>query len=339
MTRIAVVGLGFMGKAHIGVYQQMKDVEITALCDEYAPNLNLSSLDAGGNIAASAGAVDLSGAQKFESFDDLLQAGGFDAVDLCIPTHKHRDYILQALHAGYHVFCEKPLARSLSEAEEINQAVEKTGRVVAVGQCLRFWPAYTTARSIIESETYGAVRHAEFARYSPPPTWSVNSWLGDTEKSGNAALDLHIHDVDMIAFFFGRPRSLRSVGIPDGHGSFSHISTVYTYDNLSVTSTGGWAFPTSYPFNMTARWIMEHGALDLDFSREAVLMIYPGDGDAKAVELPPGDGYSLELADFIHRVREGKPADIVSTREATVSLEIALQEIESARRGEEVNFT
>ncbi|TVR70492.1 MAG: gfo/Idh/MocA family oxidoreductase, partial [Spirochaetaceae bacterium] len=248
------------------------------------------------------------------------------------------EYAVQALEAGYHVFCEKPLARSMEDASKITEAARRTGRFVAVGQCLRFWPAYTEAKKIIESGTYGAVRHAEFARYSPPATWAIDNWLAESKKSGNAALDLHVHDVDMIVFLFGKPTSLRSVGIPDGAGSFSHISTVYSYPDKSVLSTGGWAFPPSYPFNMIARWVMEKGAMELDFSRESVLTLYPESGEPKPVPLPPGDGYFHELQDFVTRVETGKAPDVVSADNAAASLEVTLLEIESARTGKEVSL-
>lgn len=339
MIRVAVTGLGFMGKTHIGIYQQLANAEVVALCDENAQSLDIKSLDAGGNIKASGGEVDFSALAKYADYRELLKAGGFDVVDLCIPTHQHAEYAVQAMEAGYHVFCEKPLARSMEDAVRINDTARRTGRFVAVGQCLRFWPAYTEAKKIIDSGKYGAVRHAEFGRFSPPATWAVNNWLGDSAKSGNAALDLHVHDVDMIVFLFGKPSSLRSVGIPDGAGSFSHISTVYSYPDKSVISTGGWAFPSSYPFNMIARWIMDKGALELDFSRESVLTLYPAGGDPEPVALPPGDGYYHELQDFVTRLEEGRAPDVVSSENAAVSLEVTLREIESARSGKEVFLT
>ncbi|TVR68018.1 MAG: gfo/Idh/MocA family oxidoreductase, partial [Spirochaetaceae bacterium] len=128
MVRIAVTGLGFMGKTHIGIYQQLESAEVVALCDDNADSLDIKSLDAGGNIKASGGEVDFSSVAKYSDFGQMLKAGGFDAVDLCIPTHKHAEYAVQALEAGYHVFCEKPLARSMEDASKITEAARRTGR-------------------------------------------------------------------------------------------------------------------------------------------------------------------------------------------------------------------
>lgn len=333
MVRVAVVGLGFMGKTHIGIYMGLAGAEVTALCDKGADRLELTSLDAGGNIESSSGAVDFSGVATYTDYDAMLAAGGFDAVDICLPTDLHVAFAVKALAAGYHVFVEKPLALDYESALEVAEAAEKSGRVCAVGQCLRFWPAYTEVKALIESGSLGRVRHAEFARYSPPAGWAAEGWLGDPARSGDASLDLHVHDVDMILWLFGAPSAVRSVGIPDGKGFFSHISSVYQYPNLSVLSSGGWAMSSSTPFNMRALYVLEKGVIDMDFSREQTVMVYPDGDDAYALELAGGDGYLHELTDFVARCETGTPSAVVSPRIAAESVRLARLEIESAREG------
>jgi predicted dehydrogenase len=333
MVRVAVTGLGFMGKTHLGIYNGLEGVEIAALCDKGEERVNLTSLDAGGNIEASSGAVDFSGVAKYTDYDAMLKAGGFDAVDICLPTDLHAEFAVKALDAGYHVFVEKPLALDHPSALKIAEAAERTGKVCAVGQCLRFWPAYTEVKKLIDGGSLGAVKHAEFSRFSPPAGWAAEGWLADPKRSGNASLDLHVHDVDMILWMFGAPRAVRSVGIPDGQGFFSHISTVYDYPDRSVLSTGGWAMSSSTPFNMRALFVLEKGVVDLDFARKDLVMVYPDGGDGYALDLPAGDGYQHELADFVARCSSGTPTEIVSPRVAAESVRLARIEIESAREG------
>lgn len=335
MVRVAVVGLGFMGKTHIGIYEGIENATVVAICDKAADRLNLTSLEAGGNIAAVGGNVDLSGVAAYSDFEDLLMAGGFDAVDLCLPTDLHEEYACRSLVAGYHTFVEKPLALDYDSAIRIADTADRSGRICAVGQCLRFWPAYVEAHKLIRAGSLGRVLHAEFSRYSPPAGWAAEGWLSDSTRSGNAALDLHIHDVDMILHLFGAPSSLRSVGISDGLGSFSHISTVYAYENLSVTSTGGWAMSSSTPFSMRALYVLERGVMEMDVSRPNPLMVYPEGGEAYAVNLPEGDGYYHELVDFVDRCGTGTPSTIVSPRVAAESVRLAKLEIESAAKGQE----
>lgn len=333
VIRIAVVGLGFMGKTHLGMYRRIPGAEVVAICDKFADRLDIRSLDGGGNINAVEGQVDLSGVRRFDSFDMLLEYGEFDAVDICLPTDLHADYALRALEAGHHTFVEKPLATNYNDALRVAKAAKESGRVCAVGQCLRFWPAYTEAKRIIDSGHLGRVRHAEFFRYSPPAGWAAEGWLADSGRSGNASLDLHIHDVDMILYLFGTPKNLRSVGIPDGTGFFSHISTVYEYSELSVLSTGGWAMSSSTPFSMRALYILEKGVIDMNVGRSAPLMVYPDEADGYAVPLPEGDGYYHELVDFVGRCEAGTPTDIVSPTVAAESVRVALLEIASANEG------
>lgn len=335
MVRIAVAGLGFMGKTHIGIYNQLENATVTALFDKDSSRLELTSLDAGGNIQGAGGAVDFSDVPKYSDFAQMLAAGGFDAVDICLPTDVHVEHATAAMKAGYHAFVEKPLALDHEGALEVAEAAEQTNRVCAVGQCLRFWPAYTEVKALIESGTLGRVKHAEFARYSPPAGWAAENWLNDGARSGNASLDLHVHDVDMILYLFGAPKKVRSVGVPDGQGYFTYISTVYEYPDVSVLSTGGWGMSSSTPFNMRTLYVLEKGVIDLDFSRENVVMVYPEGGDGYALELPAGDGWYHELVDFVGRCERGEPSSVVSPRVAAESVRIARLEIASANEGVE----
>jgi hypothetical protein len=100
MVRVAVTGLGFMGKTHLGIYNGLDGVEIAALCDKGEERVNLTSLDAGGNIEASSGAVDFSGVAKYTDYDAMLKAGGFDAVDICLPTDLHAEFAVKAPRRG-----------------------------------------------------------------------------------------------------------------------------------------------------------------------------------------------------------------------------------------------
>ena len=336
MIRIAVVGLGFMGKTHLGIYNSLPNVEISALCDKLVDRVNLKSLDAGGNIESSAGSVDFSSVAKFTDFDEMLKKGGFDAVDITLPTDIHVEFAVKALKAGYHVFVEKPLALDYESAMKVATAAEECGKICSVGQCLRFWPAYTEVKKIIDSREFGSILHAELGRYSPPPSWATEGWLSNPVRSGNASLDLHIHDVDMIMFLFGKPQSVCSVGVPDEVGSFSHISTVYKFLNLSVISSGGWGLATCYPFNMRALYIFEKGTIDMDFSRDHPVMVYPEGGSARPLSLPEGDGYLHELTDFIGRCESGVPSDKNSPAIAAESVRLTHLEISSAREGREM---
>ena len=336
MVKVAVTGIGFMGKMHLGIYNELENVEIAALCDIEQEAMNITTLDAGGNIEGTGGEIDLSSAGTYTDFNKMLEAGGFDVVDICLPTYMHRNYSVRALEAGYHVFCEKPLAMDGKETDAIADAVKKSGKLFSVGQCLRFWPAYTELKKIIDLGKYGKVTYAEFARYSSTPTWAWDGWLLDSKRSGSAALDLHIHDSDTILWLFGVPKSVRSIGVPSGDGSFSHLTTVYNYDDVAVTSTSGWSCSSSYGFNMRCFVILEQAVIEMDFSKPDVLTVAPEGGEKHAVPLPEKDGYFYELEEFVEGIEKGSLSDKVTVDTAAASVKLCRAEIESARKNKEV---
>jgi predicted dehydrogenase len=338
MVRVALVGLGFMGKTHLGAYQKISDVEVVALCDPRRENLKVNRLETGGNIASASGSIDLSSARTYCDYQDMLSAGGFDFVDICAPTFLHADYTIRALDAGYHVFCEKPMALTIDETARMLAHVRKTGRLFSVGQCLRFWPAYADVKTLIDSGRFGRVRYAEFARLSSPPRWATGNWMSDSRLSGNAALDLHIHDVDMVLHLFGAPRAVRSHGVKEGDGSISHITTFYEYPDLAVQTSGGWICAGSFGFTMRALYVLEGATIELDFSKSPVVTVYPDSDPKYSLPLAEGDGYFHELKDFVDGVAKGQLSGIVTGRSAAESVKLCLLEIESVKDGRRKRF-
>ncbi len=338
MVRIALAGLGFMGKTHLGIYLGMPNAKVEAICDAEPAALDIRSLDAGGNIQTSSGAVDLSGVRKYASLAQMLSDGGYDVVDICLPTYLHAEWSIKALHAGNHVFCEKPLALTAAETVAILAAIRQTGKLFSVGQCLRHWPAYAAVKDIVASGRYGRVKYVEFARFSQTPTWTWKNWILDGAKSGNAALDLHVHDVDTLLYLVGMPKSVRSRGVFAPDGSVEHIATVYQYDGLVAQSTGGWIASKSFGFNMRAFLILERATVELDFSKTPPLVVYPAGGDKFAPELAPGDGYYHELRDFVAGIERGQLSGIVTADSAADSVRVCLAEIQSARENREIGL-
>ena len=293
---------------------------------------------AGGNIQTAAASIDPSRVGKYSDLGKMLRAGGFDMVDITLPTYLHADAAVKALKAGYHVFCEKPMALDNAECRKMIRAIDRTGKLFSVGQCLRYWPAYRAVKKMIDDQTYGRVIAAEFARFSTPPVWAWDNWLLDGNRSGSAALDLHIHDVDTILHFFGKPRSVRSSGVFEESGHVSHISSVYQYDGMVVTATGGWKCTKTFNFNMRAFYVLEKATIEMDFSKNPALTVFPLDGEKFSPALPEGDGYFYELQDFVAGVEKGKLSGLVTAESAAESVSLCLEEIRSARGKKEVKI-
>ncbi len=335
MVRVALVGLGFMGRMHLSIYGNIEGVEITALCDARKEGLDLSA-GGGGNIEVGEMKTDLSKAKKYTDYEEMLKEGGFDYVDLCVPTYLHKDFTIMALRAGYDVFCEKPMALSTADAEEMIKVSEETGKLLTVGQCLRFWPMYVRIKEILDSKEYGEVISAEFSRYSPSPTWSINNWMMSGELSGSAAVDLHVHDVDIIHFYFGKPLSVSSSGVEAPGGGYGHISTIYEYPGKTVTSVGNWLCVDTFPLIMRALIVLEKGVINLDTSQSDALVIYENGKDKTIPKLDPRDGYYFELASFVENVKTRTAPKVVTAESAKESLNTVMMEIKSAGKGKSV---
>ena len=118
-------------------------------------------------------------------------------------------------------------------------AAKKAGKLLMIGMCLRFEPQYLFLKEIIDSGRFGALRYLNLSRLSPLPKWSFENWFQKTEKSGGCALDLHIHDVDMVRFLLGDPRAVSAVA-QDDVTRWQYISSRFFYDKFCVEAVASW---------------------------------------------------------------------------------------------------
>jgi len=338
-TRVGIVGLGMMGTTHFRGYGEIEDAEVVAVCDVSGKKLSGDWAEAAGNIDTGAAAVqDLSALKTYGDFAEFVADGEIDLVDLCVPTFQHADMTIQALEAGKHVFCEKPMARTSALAQTMLDVAEKSGRLLAVGHVLRFWPEYLALKEMIDDGRYGAVKSAVFTRLSPRPLWSWDNWIQDEGRSGGAPLDLHIHDTDTVQWFFGRPERVRAVGTEE-ESAMGHILTTYHYaDGPAVVAEGGWDYPQTFPFRMAASLVFEKAAAEFTTLASPTLTVYEDGADEPAhPHVPTHDGYTEELRYFVACVAAGKKPERIDPSDAVAAIAIVEAEMESARTGKPVN--
>ncbi len=332
MLKYAIVGFGGLGKVHFSNYENIKsrvDVELVAFCDveksafgsKTATNLGAdTSGDVQGNI--------------YYNIDDLLANEQLDFIVSAVPTYLHEEIAVKAMEKGVNVFSEKPMSLTLEACENmIAKAKEKNVKLM-VGQCLRFWPEYVKAKEIIDSGKYGKVVRAEFSRISCTPTWGWQNWFMDTDKSGGAALDLHVHDVDFINYAFGMPNSVTSAATHNVT-KYDSIMTTYRYDDFVVTATGEWGCPSNYPFSTGYFIRMEKATLEF---KNGSVMLYLEDGTKEEVAICGGSAYANEIVEFANNIINDEVSKINPPEESMNSIKIALAEKESAAKGETVSF-
>jgi len=335
MIKVGIIGLGFMGRMHFNVLRNMDNVKVTSLCDIDAEKRSGGWLTVEGNLEDTrAGEVDLSDVETYDDYKELLAKADTNLVVVTTPTFLHSEMAVAALNAGKDVIVEKPMALTVEQADQMVDAAEKNDRLLFVGQCIRFWPDYTVARDIIRSKAYGKVKSALFRRLGGAPAWSWEGWFLDARRSGGALLDLHVHDVDYIQNVFGLPAQVSSVGTVDvscHHGAVDHVITHYHYpDGPAVTAQASW-YIGNVPFEMSFIIALEKATLS--FGGGQRLTIHLPDGSTQQPDLPPGDGYSQEMAYFIEAISKRLPPDRMPPIEARNNIAIAMAEREAVVTG------
>ena len=121
--KAALIGFGGMGHFHATQYKKQKNCELVAICD--IDKKKFEKLSADINLGNS-GDADLSNVRQYLSYEDLIKNEKFDFLDICLPCHLHAEYAIRAMKDGYHVLCEKPMARDVKLADQMIEVSEKT---------------------------------------------------------------------------------------------------------------------------------------------------------------------------------------------------------------------
>ena len=129
-AKIGIVGLGFMGTTHWGVYKGLKNAQIVAIADVDAKKRKGDISAVVGNIGGGDNSkpLDLTGVKVYDCALALAKDPDVDVVDICVPTPDHAEIVCAALAAGKHVFCEKPLCRDAAKMKKIVAAVKAERR-------------------------------------------------------------------------------------------------------------------------------------------------------------------------------------------------------------------
>jgi predicted dehydrogenase len=329
MIKIGIIGCGFMGKVHANCYRALQNVKVVGVSD--------IRQDKAKEIA------NLTGARVFVDTDELINNKEIDAISVFLPTYLHKEFILKCCNAKKDIFCEKPFALNLKDTEEIITKIKEAKVKLMIGMVLRFWPEYIEFKRIVDSKKFGKLKVLKCTRISAPPIYGWDNWYFDPNRSGSAALDLHIHDVDYIYYLLGN-----SLGKNDKKG-WQHICSTYRYRDTIVNAEGGWDLSKSYGFMQEIRGIFEDGTVIEYNSKTQPLIIYKEknsellnitrdkinsiDTDGNISEIR---GYYNEIRYWIECLQNDKYPERVTPEEAKTSLGIVLKEIKSAEIEKEI---
>jgi len=335
MIRVGVVGLGMMGLTHLDVYRRHPNATIAAICDA-DPKRLAGQARAEGNVEGQAmtGVDQLQDVQRFTDIHQVIGNPEIDLVDICLPTDLHVRFGCEVLKAGQHLMIEKPLARFAKDAELLVDAARHSKGIAFVGHCMRFWPGWTWLREAIQDQRYGKVFSAKFHRLVNHPG---GPFYLNGDRSGGAALDLHIHDTDFVQFCFGMPQAVTSFGYSKMTNQPDHILTHYQYADVPlVTAEGSWAMADGYTFRMGFTVNFERATAVYDLTKSPVLVVYEPGKPMAEIEVPSVMGYDLEIDYMLDCIQNGRKPTTVTIEDAWNTIRIIEAEVESVKTGRTV---
>lgn len=330
-VRVGVAGLGFMGCAHLQALMRIPGAEVVAVMDSDEERLSGDLSRSGGNLGIPGLRMDFSQMRRYRNFAELVADDGIDALDLCVPTHLHADWTIEALRRGRHVMVEKPMALRFEDAARMCEEAALAGTVLMVAHVLRFMPAYTELSALVRSGRLGRVRSALFRRRTAVPEWA--DWEFDKTKNGGGVYDLLIHDVDMALHLFGRPEAVSAWGYEDLRGGVDQMTGQLHYREVeSVTVTGGWFHRGEYPFSMEYTVVGDEGVVEFS-SAGRPATVYWKDGRKEELLAPAGDAYQAEIEYFIECCALGARPERCPPEESAMAARVALLMSEARGKG------
>jgi predicted dehydrogenase len=308
--RIGLIGLGFMGGAHLSAIKSLEGVTLTAISSRTQPTSDRMSQGNLPHLKSSALPLD---AKWYADWRQLVSDPDVDAVDICLPTLLHKAVALSAFEHGKHVLCEKPMALSFADCEEMLKAAERSGCVFMVAHVLRFVSSYRYAASFIASTLQGSVTSCTLQRKTSYPKWG--EWLGREECSGGAILDLLIHDIDQALKLFGKPDTVCAIS----DGEIDTIQGLLRYaDGFEVRLAGGWyeaGMPFSAGFQIRGK--------EADLSLEAGKLRLTVSGEEQLIDMPAEEEYREQLIYFTRCCQQRIAPELCPPAESAEAVRIA----------------
>lgn len=311
--RAGVVGVGYLGKFHAEKYSRMEDVELVGVVDP--------DRDQADAVAKNVGTA------AFYDMADLF--GKVDAVSVAAPTPLHHEIGKAFLERGIDVLMEKPITRTVEEADDLINIAEKRSLILQAGHLERFNPAVVAVREIVNH-----------------PVFIESNRLSLYKKRGtdvSVVLDLMIHDIDIIINFVKSGiRYIHAMGAPVVSDSIDIANAHIEFENGAVAKVT--ASRIANKNERKIRLFQKDGYVSLDFANRSIVHVWPGTGGQEALipgmqieesRFTEGDALEDEIRSFVRSVRTRQVPEVTGRmgRDALdIALTITRQIQETSRR-------
>lgn len=318
-TKVAFIGAGGIAQAHLNNLATMEDVAIAAIADV--------------DEERARAVAERFGARAFADHRALYDAGGFDAVYICIPPFAHTDQELIAAELGIPFFVEKPHALSMELARRVEEVVTKKSLVTAVGFQDRYLDIIDEMRAFLR-ENRALLIHGAWIGGMPPVAW----WRRK-ELSGGQHVEQTIHVFDGIRYLFGE---VESVSAAAATGLMTDVEDYDIEDATAVTLrlTSG-AIAVVYSACYLKAGVGKSGIVAycpetrVEYNLRRSVTFY-GRQEVREIRRGNDQGLACDRA-FIEAVQSGDPTKVRSPySDANRSLEVVLAADRSLAKGGEV---
>ena len=293
--KVAVIGIGHVGKHHARLYGELPGVELVGVVD---------ILNARADEAA-----ELCKTTAFTDYRELF--GRIDAASLAVPTVNHAQIGVDLLEHGIDVLVEKPIASTLEEARILIDAAALHKRVLQVGHVERFNPVVAAARELATKPQFFEIHR--LAAFSP------------RSLDIDVVLDLMIHDIDIVLSLVpAGVREVRAVGIPVLSPKPDIANARVEFDDGCVANFT--ASRVSFEKTRKLRFFQPHDYISVDYASQTGIMVSLHMGRVTERKLEPRkeESLKLELAAFLRSVQDRR-TPVVSGEDGRRALELAMR--------------
>lgn len=345
---IGVIGTGPISRGHIKRLREDARVQLSALCDIDAKTLEAKGKENG---------IDA----LYLDHRSMLKKAELDAVFICTPTFAHYRPAMDALAAGKHVFCEKPLGLNAAESARMAAAARGARRILTVGMVMRCAPYFQMIKDYVDQGFFGHIRHLRFARRARRSIPN-RPWFTDPARGGGVLRDLGIHSLDLLMWATGqwKPRRV-SAGLHSFFGQRGDTYVDMRSGGASTTlpkyagddfTTGMVRFEGDATLAFEVAWaadapemneyeiLGEKGGMRVDLRDKENMFRFFTEQNGYLVDIHPrlDIKHSPAMAPvirFVDAVLNGKPSPIPA-EEAVVIMSVVDAVYASGRRGAEV---
>lgn len=201
-VRIGIIGCGGIANGkHMPALKKIEEAEMVAFCDIIEERAVKAAKEFGAE-----------GAKVYTDYRKLLEDESIESVHVCTPNRSHSFITIDALEAGKHVMCEKPMAKTYAEAKKMYETAQRTGKKLTIGYQQRWRPDSLYLKEACDNGDLGDIYYgrAIALRRRAVPTWGV--FLNEYEQGGGPLIDIGTHALDLTLWMMNNYKPKMVVG-------------------------------------------------------------------------------------------------------------------------------